>query len=434
MRAAILLTLVLTARVALAESLALVGGTIHPVTDAPYVGTVIVRDGRIAAAGVDVSVPDDAESIDADGLHVFPGFMDAMSQLGLLEIGSVSATDDRGEMGLYNPHLRAATAIHPDSDLIPVARETGITHSLVAPVGEDDGVLTGQAALVQLDGWTVEEMALDDSVAMVLFWPPVVTRRFDFATFSWKDSAFEEAKETAQEQRRELADWLEAARHYAQAMAVEQPRTTRELKLEALARVLDGKQRVIVVADKKRDIESAVEFAESEGLDIILARARDAWMVKEMLVEKSIPVILGPAQVTPQEQDDPYDRPYALAGELASAGVKIAFGSGAGRGWGTRGVHAARTLPFEANTAVAFGLSEEDALKSLTLWPAEMLGVADRLGSIEPGKIANLVVSDGDPLSVHSQLRHLIVGGHEVTTDNVHRQLYERYRARPADR
>ena len=422
--------LTLVAGGAFAQSLVIRGGTIHPVSGPAFVGTVVVDDGLIAAVGASVDEPVEASVIDATGLHVYPGLFDALSQLGLVEINAVASTDDQAEMGTYNAHLMAATAIHPASETIPVARANGITHTVVAPQTDDDGVIAGQAALVNLDGWTVEEMAIDSSIAMVIDWPAIVTRRFDFTTFSVKETPFNEAKEKAEDAQNELRDWLEAARQYRRAMSVDEPRAERDLRLEALASVLDGEEIVVVMANAKRDIEAAVELADEEGLRMVLAGGRDAWEVKELLAEKGIPVVLGLSQSLPAEQDDPYDRPFRAAGELAEAGVAIAFASGAGGGFGPGGPHSSRTTPYEASTAVAYGLDREAAVRALTLGAAEIFGVADRLGSIETGKIANLIVTTGDPLEISSEVRHLVIAGREVSTDNRHRTLYERYRAR----
>ena len=205
----------------------------------------------------------------------------------------------------------------------------------------------------------------------------------------------------------------------------------RDLKLEALARVVSGELPVILLADAARDIEAAVAFAETEGLDVVLAGGRDAWQVKELLAERQIPVILGRAQNLPAEDDHPYDQPFRNAGELLAAGVQIGFASGAGGGFGPGGPHSARNLPYEAATAAAFGLSRDDAIKALTRYPAEILGVGDRLGTVEAGKIANLIVTDGDPLEITTRVVHLIIDGRIVSTANRHRDLYDRYRARP---
>ncbi len=413
-----------------AETLMIRGGTVHPISAEPFVGNVIIEDGVVSAVGPNASAPSGARTIDAAGLHVYPGMLDALSQLGLLEVGAVPATDDQAEMGTYNPHLLAATAIHPASRVIPVTRANGITHAVVAPQTDNDGVIAGQAALVHLDGWTIEEMAIEPSIAMVISWPAIRTRRFDFTTFSVKETPFNEAKENAEEKQNELRDWIEAARHYRQATEAGKGRAEKDLKLEALAQCLDGRLPVIVLANNKRDIEGAVEFAEKEGLKMILAGGRDAWKVKDMLAEKKIPVILGLTQSLPNEQDDPYDRPFLNPSALVEAGVKIAFASGAGGGFGPGGPHNSRTIPYEAGQAVPYGLDEDDALKALTLWPAEILGVADRFGTIETGKAGNLIVTNGNPLDITTRVEHLIINGREVPTANMQRDLYEEYRSR----
>lgn len=423
------LAIVAASWTASADVLVIDGGTVHPVTAEPFVGRVVIADGLVVAAGADVASPAGATTIDAAGLHVYPGIFDGLSQLGLLEISSVPATDDQAEMGIYNPHLRAATAIHPASELFGVTRANGITHAVVAPQA-DGGIVAGQAALIQLDGWTVEEMALDSSIAMVIQWPRIETRSFDFSTFSVRETPYGDAKEKADGQRDELRDWMDAARHYAQAAASEGNRAARDLRLEALAEVLDGGKTVVIVADAKRDIEAAVAFADAYGLRMVLGGGRDAWEVKDLLAEKGIAVILGLTLSLPADDDDPYDRPFRTPGDLAAAGVKIAFSSGAGGGFGPGGPTLSRTTQYESAVASAYGLSAEDALKALTLYPAEIFGVADRLGSIEPGKIANLIVTDGSPLELTTQVLHVVIGGKKVSTDNRHSRLYELYRAR----
>ncbi len=414
------------------EPLVLDGATIHSLAGEPAAGRVVITDGRIQAVGGEVAIPAGATVLDVTGLHVYPGMFDAMSTLGLVEVSAISATVDTTELGRFNPHLQAAAAIHPASEVIGVTRANGITQTLTVPrAGRGGGVIAGQAAVVHLDGWTVEEMAIDASAAMVIQWPEVRTRTFDFTTFSRRNVPFNDAKEKAEEARAELREWLEAARHYHQASAAGSDRLERNLKLEALARITGGGQPVILQADQERDIEAAVAFAEEEGLKMILAGGRDAWKVKELLAEKQIPVILGRAQSLPAEDDDPYDQPARTAAELVAAGIEIAFGSGAGGGFGPGGPHGSRTLPYEAATAVAFGLPRDEALKALTVYPARILGAGDSLGTIEPGKIANLIVTDGDPLEITTQVVHVIIDGRQVSTDNRHRSLYEKYRARP---
>jgi len=427
------LALLLVAAVSptVADTLVISGGTVHTMVGEPVSADVVIRDGVIeSVAGVATEEAlSGATRIDATGLHIYPGMIDPLSQLGLIEIGAVSATNDRAEMGGYNPHLRSLTALHPSSELIPVARANGVTHALIAPQG-DEGVVVGQAGLVQLDGWTVEEMTLASDVAMMIDWPQVRTRRFDFSTFTIKETPFKEAQEKADEKKKELAEWIAAARHYGQARAAGSQRLKRDRRLESLADALEMGQRMIIKAQSKRDIEAAIEFAEEHELNIVLAGGRDAWEVADLLAEKEIPMILGFTQSLPRNEDDPYDRPFQTPGVLVEAGVRISFASGAGGGFGPGGPHSARTLPYEAATAVAYGLDAGDALRALTIWPAEMLGVDDRLGSVEVGKLGNLMITDGDPLEITTAVRHVIIGGREVSTANRHRDLYEKYRAR----
>ncbi len=429
------------ARPLAAEPLVLAGGTVHSLAGGAagglagglaegLAGKVVIAGGLISAIGDAAEAPAGATVLDVSGLHVYPGLCDALSTLGLVEVSAIAATVDTTELGNYNPHLQAAAAIHPASEVIPVTRANGITHAVIAPRSGREGVIAGQAALIHLDGWTIEDMTIDAALAMVVSWPEILTRSFDFTTFSFQTTAFNEARETADEQRAELRDWLEAARHYAQAAAAGSDRLERDLKLEALAKIVGGGMKVIILADTERDIEAAVAFAEEQELDMVLAGGRDAWKVKDLLAEKQIPVILGRAQSLPAEDDQAYDRPFRTAGELRAAGIKIAFASSAGGGYGPGGPHSARNLPYESATASAFGLSQEDALLALTRNPAEILGVGDRLGTIEAGKIANLIVTDGNPLEITTRVVHLIIGGRIVTTDNRHRRLYQRYRAR----
>ncbi|HET6349691.1 MAG TPA: amidohydrolase family protein [Candidatus Krumholzibacteria bacterium] len=415
---------------AMAQALVIDGGTIHPVTGAPFVGRVVIDHGVITAVGADAAIPDGAARLDATGLHVYPGLFDANTTEGLDEVDAVAATDDESEMGMYNPNLTAATAIHPASEVIPVTRANGITHVLVVPGTRREGVIAGQVALVNLAGWTEPEMAIDNTIALAISWPGIVTRRFDFATFTVKETPYNDAKEAAQKKQDELRDWFDAAKHYAKAMSAKGSRADANPKLAALAEYIDGKKPVIIEADKKADIEAAVAFSEDMGLRMILAGGRDAAKVSDLLASKHIPVILGRTQSVPAEEDDPYDLPFTTPEDLLKAGVQIAISTGGGGG-GPNGPHGDRTLPYEAEMATGFGLSEDDALKAVTLWPAEILGVDKQLGSIEAGKIANVIVTDGSPLAIRTQIRHLIIAGKEVPLDNKHLALYEKYRGRP---
>ena len=407
------------------------GATVHTMADGVIEnGVIVIRDGRIEAVGASSAVPGGAAVIDGSGLHVYPGLVDAYSRLGLSEIGSVPATSDVNDLGNWNPHLDAYSAIYPASDHIPVARANGVTHALSAP-GSGGGFrgggasgIPGRAALVHLDGYTVEEMAIEPSIGMIIQWPTIRTMTFDFATFSRRERPYGEAKKEYDEQIGTMESWFAAAQHYKQAVENGDPtKFERDVQLEHLARTLGGALPVIVVANDKRGIESVIEFAERFDLRLILAGARDGRQVKELLAEKQIPVILGPSQALPAQEDDPYYYPFSLAGELYAAGVKIAFG--------TFNSSASRTLPYEAANTVPFGLPHEEALKAITINSAEILGVADRLGSIEPGKLGNLIVTDGDPLEIQTNISYVFIDGIPVDLDNRHRRLWQHYDSRP---
>jgi imidazolonepropionase-like amidohydrolase len=393
-------------------------------------GTLVIRDGKIAAVGASVEVPAGAQVIDAKGLQVYPGLFDPITQMGLSEISAVNATVDTTETGAYNPDVVAATAVSPSSEHIGVTRASGITEVLAVPdsggfdSGGSRGVIGGQASAIHLAGWTINEMTIKRSVAMVISWPQMETRSFDFSTFSIKNKPFSEAKQDYEKQINELADYLDRARHYAQAIGHGGPSDyQRDLKLEALAPVIRGQLPVLVFADRARDIRNAVEFCDKQKLKMILAGGEQAYRVKDLLRSKGIPVILRPTLTLPTEEDDAYDRLLSQPAELAAAGVKIAFGSFDNS--------FARRLGQQAANAVAHGLPYDQALKAVTVYPAEIFGVADQVGTLEIGKVANIIVTTGDPLELTSEVKYLFIKGQSTSLDNRHLRLYEKYSNRP---
>ena len=394
-------------------------------------GILVMRDGKIAAVGTNVDIPAGAQVIDGKGLQVYPGLFDPVTQMGLSEISAVSATVDASETGAFNPDAVAADAILPSSEHIPVTRAAGITEVLAVPAsgGFDSrgsaNILGGQASAIHLAGWTINDMLIKKSVAMVLDWPKIETQSFDFATFSRKNKPFPEAKQEYEKQVNELSDWLDNARHYAQAWGHGGPAEyQRDLKLEALVPVVRGELPVLVFAERARDIRSAVEFCDKQKLKMILAGGAEAYKVKELLRSKSIPVILQPTLTEPLNEDDPYDRSLTQPAELADARVKIAFGSFDNS--------FARRLGQQAANAVAYGLPYDEALKAVTLYPAQIFGLADQIGTLETGKIANVIVTNGDPLELTTDVRYLFIKGQLTSTDNKHKSLYEKYLNRPA--
>lgn len=393
-------------------------------------GTLIIRDGKIASIGAAVEAPAGAQVIDGKGLQVYPGLFDPITQMGLREIGAVSATVDSTETGYFNPDVVAAEAVLPSSEHIPVARAAGITEVLAVPAsgGMDffgsRGILGGQASALHLAGWTINDMLIKKSLAMVLNWPEIETQTFDFSTFSRKQKPFAEAKQEYERQVNELTDWLDRARHYAVALGHGgRSDYERDVKLEALVPVTRGELPVLVFADRARDIRNAVEFCEKQKLKMILAGGVEAYKVKDLLRSKSIPVILRPTLTQPIDEDDPYDRLLSQPAELTSAGVKFAFGSFDNS--------FARRLGQQAANAVAYGLPYEEALKAVTIYPAQILGLGDQVGTLDTGKVANIIVTNGDPLELTTEVRYLFIKGQLTSLDNKHKALYEKYAKRP---
>jgi len=402
------------------DSFLLRGVTVHPVSGADIPnGAVLVRDGKIVEVGAKVAAPKGLRVIEAKGLHVYPGMIDSATEIGLSEIGSVRETNDSAEIGDFNPQLRAIVAVNPASEHIPVTRANGITSVVTLPQG---GIVCGQAALIHLDGWTWQEMEVRPSLCMNLRFPVIQggSARSSFREGMGR-TTFAEAKRNYDRRMQQLYDFFEQARRYQKAKAAGAAET--DLKLEAMLPVLERKLPVVVNASRERAIKEALRFAEKAQIRMILAGAEESWKLAAELKSKDIPVLLGPTLELPAQEDDPYDKSFTLPGELYKAGVKIAFG--------TFSTSASRNLPYQAANAVAFGLPYQEGLKSLTLNPAEIWGLGDQLGSIEKGKWADLIITDGDPLETRTRIKQMFIKGKAVDLENKHHRLYEQYLKRP---
>jgi len=390
-------------------------------------GTIIIRDGKIADVGANVGAPSGARVIDARGLSVYPGLIDSGTALGLTEIGSVAGTQDTTEIGQINPHIRTAVAINPHSELIPVTRVNGITTVLSAPRG---GLISGQSALINLAGWTPQEMVLKSPVAVHINYPSS-TPRFGFGgppPDEQQQPGEAGRSEAAARQLNELRKVFRDAQEYARMWdAYSRNRQGGEPKidlvLQSLVPVVKGELPVIISADTEADIKGAISFAEEMKLKFILSGVADGWKVASLLKSKNVPVIVGSIHSLPRRADDPYDSIFANPGILNKAGVKIAIQTGDAAN--------VRNLPYEVAMAAAFGLPREEALKAITIYPAEILGVSDKVGSIEKGKIANLFIADGDPLEVPTQVKYLFINGKQIDLKNRHSDLYEKFLNRP---
>lgn len=411
--------------------------TVHPVSGpAMENASVLVVDGKIADVGAKIAPRGRVKVIDARGLHVYPGLIDSGSPIGLAEIASVRETVDTGEIGDFNPQLRALIAVNPSSEHIPVVRANGITTVLVTPGatggtrggGAAGSLIAGQASLMHLDGWTWEEMEIRRSAALQMTWPVIQSARPPAGLealvpgLAARRATFAEARRNQQQQVLKIQEFFDAARRYQKAKAAGAA-VDPDLRYEAMIPVLEGKEPLMITAAREREIREALDFAARERLRIVLAGVRRPGKTLEEIARRNIPVVLGTTFVTPLEEDDPYDDPFTLPARLHKAGVKFAFAS--------FGVQFARNLPYQAAQAVPFGLPYDEALRSVTLSPAQIWGIDTEYGSIEKGKYADLIVTDGDPLEIRTQVKMMFIKGVPVDLESKHTRLYKRYSARP---
>ncbi len=398
--------------------------TIVPVTSATIPnGTVVFDHGVITAVGANVAIPANATIIDGTGLFVYPGLIDSGSHVGLEEISAVPGTVDTAELGDINPNARAEIAVNPHSNVIPVTRVNGITTVVTEPEG---GIISGSSAMIQLAGWTPQEMTLKAPLAMHIHFPRLRNNSFD--EVPQDEEAAKEAAKNYTKQIDKLRDVFKDAQAYAKAATARTnhpdiKRNDRDVILEALVPVIEGREPVVMHANLERDIRAALKFADEFKLKVILADAEDVARVIPELKSRNIPVILGPILSLPPREDDPYDLVFTNAKTLNDAGIPFAIQS--------QDAHNARNLPYNAAACAAFGLPKDVALRSVTIAPAQIFGLADKIGSLETGKLANIILTDGDPLEIVTHVRRLFIGGEEITLDTNQTLLWEKFKARP---
>ena len=398
--------------------------TIVPVTSAPITnGTIVFANGVITAVGASAAVPADATVIDGTGLFVYPGMIDSGSSVGLVEIDSVAGTVDTTELGDMNPNAQAAVAVNPHSELVPVTRVNGVTNVVATPEG---GIVSGQSALIQLSGWTPPEMVVKAPAAMHIRFPRLRSR--PLSDQPQDEEAEKELRKTYTKEVDKLRDLLRDAQAYAKAAAARAGdgnvrRFDRDVMLESLVPFVEGRLPVVLHANLARDIRAALELADEFKLKVILAGAQDVGRVVDEVKKRNMAVILGPILSLPQREDDPYDLLFANAKILHDAGIPFAIQ--------TADAHNTRNLPYHAAACAAFGLPKDVALKAITIYPAQIWGVADRLGSLEVGKLANVVLTDGDPLEIRTNVKRVFIAGEEISMQSRHTLLYEKFKQRP---
>jgi imidazolonepropionase-like amidohydrolase len=403
-------------------ALAITNATIHPVTR-PVIdrGTIVIRGGKIEAVGANVQVPAGAKIIDAAGAHVYPGFINSRTTLGLSEPGP-RGFDDVNEMLDINPQLRTRVAYHAESDAIPVARANGVTTVAVVPGG---GTFGGEVAVMNLDGWTWEEATLRANAGIEFNFPAIGGGGGRGGGGGGgggrggqnQDRTYDDLKRERDKKLDDIVRLFDQARAYGKAGKDKAVDWT----LEALVPVVERRLPLMATANREQEIKDAIAFADRAKVNIVINGGAEAALVAPLIKEKNIPVILSSTLTLPSREDMFHAASYQAAGELAQGGVK-AFSTG-----DTNNV---RLVPYNAAMSVAWGMSGDDALKALTINAAEILGVADRVGSLEAGKDANLFIANGDPLEVRTEITHVIIEGKDVDLGNKHEALYRKYLAR----
>lgn len=394
-------------------------------------GVLIIENGKIAAigSGIAVKLPGNARVIDVTGMTVYPGLIDSETNLGLTEISAEQMSNDLLEPSdEIMPHMHVYDAFHAESELIPVTRINGITNAIVAPNNRD--TLPGQDSFVQLDGKSALEMLLVRDIAMPLNFTGAQRhneswdkRRFP-QTRMGMAAQLRQAFLDAQDYRQKWSDYEKKKSEPAKADEKKDEKKSeptppkRDLKLEALLPYLDGKKSIVLAAEGPSDLETAVSLAHEFNLKFVLNHISHSQPVLDYVAGLKVPVIVGPIYEDPKDYER-YDAVYSLPAQLYKRGVKIVFA--------TYDAHNARNLPYQAGFAVGFGLPPDEALKAVTLNAAEIWGVADKLGSLDVGKTANVVVANGDPLDVKTDVKHVFIEGREVPLTSRQTQLRDQY-------
>jgi len=374
-------------------------------------GTVIISGGKITAVGTNVSVPQGAEIIDCKGNWVYPGMIDGGTNLGLSEVGSDQRTQDYREIGNVIPQMKALTAVNPNSVLIPVTRVGGVTTVITAPSG---GLFPGTASLINLHGYTPDQMYAGFDGVVLTF--PSTGRRGGFDRRS--DEDVKKAADAAMKQLNEV--WERALQFHKLDSATKGKGLEYYPEMEAMLPVIRGERTLMVEVNASKDITAALKWIKEKKVKkTVLTGCREGWRVADEIAKAGLPVITGPVLALPSREYDRYDKAYANAGLMKKAGVKVAIR--------TNGTENVRRLPFNAGFAVAYGMSKEDALKAITIVPAEIFGVSDKMGSIEVGKQANVFICDGDPFETKTNILHVFIEGWQIPMESRHTQLYDEF-------
>ncbi|MEQ1642631.1 MAG: amidohydrolase family protein [Pyrinomonadaceae bacterium] len=411
---------------------AIVGARIVTVSGAVIEnGTVVIQNGKITAVGAGAAIPSGAERIDGKGLSVFPGMIDASTNLGLVEIGQgANATVDVQEVGTMNANAKAITGVNPHSSHVNVTRVNGITTVVSEPTG---GIIAGQSTVINLNGSTQADMAVVAVHGLVINFPRVTGGGgFGGGGFGGGGGGggvdFNELvrrRDTAVDELKKLFREVEAYARSVEAYAKDKsmPTPTTSLRYEAMIPYVRGQKPIHFTSERERDIRAIAKFVSEMKVKGVVVGGQEAWKAADVLKANNIAVIYTNIYSLPVQQDDPYDYLYEAPSLMLKAGVKFAISTG-------NPGEEARDLPYHAGMAGAYGLGKEEALKSVTLYPAQILGISDRLGSIEVGKMANVVVADGDMLDARTNIKYLFINGRLVPLTSRHTDLFDSFKDR----
>ena len=392
------------------------GANIHTVSHGTLENAEIIFDqGKIIAVGYQLSAMDGIERIDASGQHIFPGLISAGSTLGLQEIGAVRATRDYAEVGDINPNVRANVSYNPDSELIPISRSNGILLALSVP---RSGLVSGMSSLMMLDGWTWEDATLIHPVGLHIFWPSMNLPKQQSGKKKDKNENNMQLKSIQR-----IDDLLQDSHAYLKLKDSGSSSFEHDLRLEGMLPVITGDIPVFIHANEVRQIEAAVYWADRQDLAMVLVGGKDSWRVTELLKERDIPVIYTQTHSTPMRRFENYDQAFITPFQLYEAGVKFCI-SNSESPFQTPHI---RNLPYHAAKAASYGLHFEEALRSITLSTAEILGVEDRIGSLEVGKDATFFIADGDILDVRTKVTAAFIQGKQIVLNDRHKMLYTKY-------
>jgi len=395
------------------ESYAIVGATVHPISSpALENATVYIAAGKIVAVGTDIEVPEDVPVIEARGYHVYPGLINAASQLGLVEISGIAQTVDARDLAKFQPDLRSMSAVNPHSEHLAVSLCEGVTTVHTLPSG---GIISGRGALIQLSGWTLPDLLRNGETGLVMNLPSLPAMLDEENRKKRIDAHRNQVEETEA--------FLRLAQHYAKIKETSDLPFATDIRLDAMLPYVRGEKTVFFRASTYKKILEALNFAETFGLKPVILGGGEAWKCAALLAEKKVPVILTDVFTIPRSRFERFDAFYTNAAKLEEAGVLFCIA--------TDGVQFARQLPIHAGFAVAHGLSEEAGLRSITIDAAKILGADADIGSLEAGKTADIIITTGNPMQTGTRTIGSFLAGQPVELSSLHERSYLRFSARP---